>query len=653
MRRPRCKFAIVAVLLTCSVAPLATWAQDRALPQNRVQDTELLQFRQQVEMWIRSGQTERAIELLEQRRTERGLETSLSRRLASLYREVGRFADLEAFVLESSGGQLDGADVGQLRLLAEARFRQDHDDAAREVLDLILERDPGDPSLLRLVATVLSQNGHLSDAVRVLITAREEEGDANLFAQLLARFYTQLEQPADALSEYARVVISNPLNISLVRGQLLQLVDRWPEAVAELDARVQEIQATHPDVVQLSLLAAELRLRAGRPDEAWEALSPHMADSSMAQELLRLALAGLADSRSRAEDEEAAMRRLRFSARIAQGLLDAGALPRSLQPRAWDTLTRTLMALLENPAFLRQDPQEQLLVLEQTRGAILTMQRSFAGNRLTASALLRLAELYSTSLHRPQRAIEIYGRIADDPGATLDNIKLARMGLAQSYVALGDTATARAMFDEIGADMSFVEGQGRAQYYLGQIDFMGGHFAMAEDRLKAVAAESPRADYANDALDLALILAEENMSGAANEEGLRHYGEMLYHRSVAQSARVRRDLRAITDGATETPLSARARYDLARLDFEEGDAESALESLTRLQERSPASRYLPAALEWKGEVYESLGRGDEAMKVYEELLVDHDEYVHLDRVRDRIRELERSGIAVVGEDDLP
>jgi tetratricopeptide (TPR) repeat protein len=651
-----------ATLALCAVvamagslcAPSPVRAQFPPNPSKK--DTSAPSFRQQVEMWIRSGQTDRAIELLETRRDNSGLDSALARRLASLYRETGRYADLEKFVLDSHDGDLDGADSGELRMLAEARFHLNRPDEARAALDLILRRDPGDPSMLRMVASVLSQNDRVADAVELLQSARADAKEPTLFAQLLARLDTQLEKPVDAISEYARVVVGNPLNIALVRGQVLQLADRWPDRLDALVGAVQKVRDAYPDVAQLSLLTAELRLRQGGADEALTALRPYLADPSMAQELLRLALAGLAESRSHArgdESDEDAMRRLRFSASIARGLLDGGQLPRSLQPRAWDTLTRTLMALLENPAFERQDSATQLEVLDETQKAILSMQRDFAGNRLTASALLRLAGLYSGSLHRPKRAIEIYDHITDDPGATTENLQLARMGRAEAYVAMGDTATARRLFQDIGQDMSFVEGQGRAQYFLGQIDFMGGHFETAKDRLRAVAVESSRADFANDALDLAVLLAEQEMSGAESDSGLVRYGAMLFHRAVADSEAMRHDLSAVTRIEGTSALAARARLDLAQLERGAGRPEAALVQLRALEHDMPGSRYLPHAMEEEADLLEEEGDPVAALRIYEKLLLEHESYIHLDRVRDRVRKMEAAGEITAAEEELP
>lgn len=634
--------ALVALLLG---APSANAQPGAAAPDP---DTQL---RQQVEMWVRAGQRDRAIEILENRQEQGELSDSLWSRLASLYRESGRHADLERAILERNPDPAD-LDVGEMRLLAEARFRLGKEEQAREILDRIVERHPGDESMTRLVANILSQSGHADEAIELLRETRRQGDDPLLFAQLLARLLSGEGEKVEAVREYARMVVANPLNVSLVRGRILQEAESSTEEIEAMRAAVDEVRERHPGIAQLSLVAAELRLRAGDEDAAWRALEPHMSEPTMIQELLRLSLAGLADSRSASGDPERAMRRLEFSARIAKGLLDAGQVPRSLQPRTWDTLTRSLMALMENEAFLRESPEEQLEVLETTRSAIGTMRREFAGNRMTASAMLRLAELYAFTLGRAEVAIEIYTNLAQDPNAPQQQIKAARLGLARSHIAAGDTSTARSLFDEIGQDMDFVEGQGRAQYHLGQLDFMGGHFTTAEDRLKAVAMEAPRADYTNDALDLALVLAEEMMSGAADTLALRDYGRMLYHRAVSQPDSVRYYLETVA-GEAVGPLRARSHLDLARfLRRHDGD-EAALLRIEELLAADPTSRYVPVAVELKGQVLESLGRDDEAMAAYETLLLEHESYVHLDRVRDRIRALRGEGTASTTEEELP
>jgi hypothetical protein len=67
---------------------------------------------------------------------------------------------------------------------------------------------------------------------------------------------------------------------------------------------------------------------------------------------------------------------------------------------------------------------------------------------------------------------------------------------------------------------------------------------------------------------------------------------------------------------------------------------------TRVADEAAVSRYAAPALDLKGEVLEEAGRPDEALAVYERLVLEHEGYVLMDRIRDRVR-------ALRGEDDGP
>jgi len=632
------------------VVASAPSAGAQALPDPRARDEESVDRRQievqqlsrRVEILSRSGRTDQAIRILEERIESEGqLEDPLARRLARLYRDAGRWSELRDLLLESVDGREEELDVGQARLLVEARFQTGQDEAALATLDRLLAADPEDGSLRRLVANVLSDHDRIDRAIEVLEEGRRLSEDPVEFAQLLGRFHAQRGTMADAVREYCLVIVASPLNVSLVRGQVLELSEEAPDQVPGMLDAARGMATAHPDVPQIGMVVAELQMVAGDADAAWRTLARLVSERDLSQELLRLALAGLADSRLPGSDPDVVLPRLRLSARVARAMLANETVPTSLEPRVYDTLVRSLLAILENDAFGRLDRAEQFDILDETRRSIIEMQQRFAGNKLTSAALLRLAGVYVDTLHEPDPAIELYGVLAADASSSREDVNHARLGLARAHVAAGDTLLARQMFETIGQDMGFVEGQGRAQYHLGMLDFMGGHLATAQDRLKAVAAEAPRAEYTNDALDLALVLVEQELSGSEDDAALRRYGEALYLKSTHQPAALLNTLTEIAEGDPGA-VRERARLDLARLAVGAREPDDALIWTDRIASEAPASRYAAQALDLRGELLESLGRDDEALAVYERLVLDYEDYVLMDKVRDRVRSLRGS-----------
>ena len=99
-------------------------------------------------------------------------------------------------------------------------------------------------------------------------------------------------------------------------------------------------------------------------------------------------------------------------------------------------------------------------------------------------------------------------------------------------------------------------------------------------------------------------------------------------------------------------MGERARLDLATLHAEQGRVGPALVLLDRIASEAPDSRYTPSALDRKARILEDEGRAAEALATYEKILLEHEGYVLMDRVRDRIRLL-RDGVDPEAEGELP
>lgn len=615
-------------------APLASVAQES--PGTEVMDSDEL-LRRRVEALSRSGRGSDALNLLEARRAEGDFPPSLGRRLVRLYREASRWEDVEQLLLELTPDE-SAMDFGDLRQLADARHRLGRSEEAERTLERAIALDPMDASRIAVIANIYAQWGMEERAIDVLLEARDRLDDPLEFAQSLSRHYQRVGNGVEAVREACRVVAAGPLNLAIMRGQVVQLAEEFPEDGARMLQAAREVEADYPDVPQLQILGAELAISLGDEDGAWAGLRPLVSEPPLGQDLLRIAIAGLADSRLPDADAEASLRRLRLSVRISRGLLGNETLPRSLEPRAYDTLVRSLLGILDNDAFARLDRADRESWLDESRTAVLDMNDRYPGNRLAAAATLRLAEVYTDALGDPDKAIELFNSVARDPSASSENILTARLGLARAYVVAGDTLQARQDLERIGADRTNPDGQNRAQYHLGLLDFMGGEYLEAGERLKAVALRAPREAYTNDALDLAILVAEEEFSGAPDEEGLNQYGVMLYQRATHQSEEMLQTLALIAERPA-SPVRDRSRLNLVEIYRQRGDYETALGWVDRVIADSPESRVVPEALDLRAGLLLATGRPEQARESWERILLEHEDYVMVDRVRDRLAEL--------------
>lgn len=583
------------------------------------------------------GRTQEAISELESFLADNGEDRTVIRELVGLYQDARRFDDLEE-LLERELARSGGTDVGTLRLLAQAQLEMGKDDEALANLQKILKAHPGELSYARMVATVLGRYKHDEEALQVLLQARKQSKDPNVLAQPLGATYLRLGKPVQAVEEYLRVILDTPMNVELMRAQILDIRDSHPQAAAAIRASCEKLYQEHPAIPELGLVLGELRQLDGERQAAWEVIEPLLDMDQLKGELLQMALAGLAESRLPNSDSSSNLKRLRLSQRILTGLLAEERLPKSLQPRAFDALTRTWIALLANSSFDELSKADQKEVLNGAKTTLLTMMERFPNDKHTTDSLLRLARAYVEYLHQPEDAIALYRRIQMNPNVNVDDMETARVGLGQAYMAAGDTTQARSLFETMGRDMNFIDGQGRAHFHLGQLDFMGGEFERAKNRLRAVAFEAPTASYTNDALDLALLLAEESM-GDDDQAGLRRYGRALYFKMVGQNDSLLTQLKILSEKKSPV-LRARARLDLAQYWSDAKENARALAQVDSLLSEEPESRLAPRALELQGDLLERQGKSTQARAAYARLLQDFDDYIFIETVRDKIRAID-------------
>ena len=119
------------------------------------------------------------------------------------------------------------------------------------------------------------------------------------------------------------------------------------------------------------------------------------------------------------------------------------------------------------------------------------------------------------------------------------------------------------------------------------------------------------------------------------------YGAMLYLRATHERDGMRATLVSIAE-RDMSPVRDRARLNLAEWHRAQGEPEVALYWVDRLVGDSPVSRDVPRALDLRAGVLMELGREDQARETLERILLEHEDYVMVDRVRDRLSDLRKA-----------
>jgi tetratricopeptide (TPR) repeat protein len=327
---------------------------------------------------------------------------------------------------------------------------------------------------------------------------------------------------------------------------------------------------------------------------------------------------------------------------VLEELAQERMLESSLRTRILDILAQTSEEALASGS-LAQDPVAAAARMEE----VLVQVKD--GHPLSGhlySAQIRLAHFRRDVLGQPEEAAASLERLLTDLDLPLEGVALARLTLGECYLAAGDTARGRVVLTRLGRSSRFREAAGHAHYHLARLDLAEGHWETARDRFASVAMDNPMADYANDALDLGLAIAEELDNPTGGPSMLTLYARSTYFDLTAQPDSQRVALEyylgfAVKRLDLEQPqhLLERGRYELARLYWKKGLPAEALLQCDRIIMDHPGGRYPAEALALRGRILSATDDQEQAREAFERLLLQYPDYLFADDIRDQLRRL--------------
>ncbi|MBN2169845.1 MAG: tetratricopeptide repeat protein [Candidatus Krumholzibacteriota bacterium] len=266
--------------------------------------------------------------------------------------------------------------------------------------------------------------------------------------------------------------------------------------------------------------------------------------------------------------------------------------------------------------------------LADLRGEMALMRERLPSSPWTAEALVAELRLLRERLGRPAAADSLLRDWLLRP----DRIRRQAvtwaldLEMGENLLALGQNDEARAHFAVLERTVAEPTVRGWARYRRAQLDALDGELAAAQDSLAALAKEDPAGILANDALDLALLLAESQMwppsvrelirRALAESVASRHAAAagvllafarefpddapapaLLYHAGLelerAYDGAAAEAWLALADGHPEDFRAPQALEKAARLALRTGDAAKARRLVARIYEEHPGSPLLP------------------------------------------------------------
>jgi len=474
----------------------------------------------------------------------------------------------------------------------------------------------------------------LSDSVRLAFA------EPRLLARQRAVLLLLLGRYEEGCHELSGELRANPLNLPLVRTDLLDggfaAADLAP-LIPCLTERIAEPSSVPAE----RLLVVHLLLMQGRADEAVSFAQPLLASRAGSLALLQT-VATLAREAPLIGENEPRAAVTDFMLSVLEEMNRQAALAPGLRARVLEILAQVCEDALAAGA-LAADPAT---AADRFARMLALVKQGNPHSPHLYSAQIRLAHFTRDVLRQPSVAAERLERLLTDLDLPLEGVALARLTLGECYLAAGDTTRGREVLTRLGRGTRFRAAAGHAHYHLARLDLAEGHWETARDRFAAVAKDDPRANYANDALDLGLAIAEELVNPSGGPGMLALYARSTYFELTAAPDSQRVALkRFIATAAAELDLQLpqylleRARFELAHLYWAAGESGPALAQCDRIILDHPDGRYPAEALALQGRILAAEEDDVRARQAYERLLTQYPEYLFADDIRDSLRSL--------------
>lgn len=584
------------------------------------------------------GSLSRAESLLGSLEQHSGLQRELQPRRIRLAQLKGDWSEVLALTRSGLDEQPDNPSLWRAR--AEAMLATGQADSVRYDLDRFLATSPNLSSAAVAGVQILQAAGWDGASVALIDSMRIQLGQVRFLARSRALALLQVDRQEEAASEVDLELRSQPYNLPLLRGALLDGVydpQRHRRFGEDLFDRADSRDAP----AALRLLAANLLLADGRSDAALEMVDPLIDSKRDAQQVMQNTTT-LALELDLLESDVRRRATIDYLLGALSGLLDAGSIPPDQRRRAAGALAGTCEQALGYGA-LGDDPEQ---AIERFGELLQQVRRVDPRSEALYSAQIRLAAYTRDVLREPAQAASRLEHMLLDLDLPTEGVALVRLTLGECYLAAGDTARGRAVLTSLGRDPDFRAAGGHAHYHLARLDLAEGHFSTARDRFAVVAIDHPTAPYANEALEMGLAIAEEMENPSGGPSVLALYARSVYSDLVgdrpgriAALERFVAEVPALVDLEEPQHLLERAKYELAGLYAEDGRNEEALGMWQRVVTDHPDGRYAAASLQHRADLLIAAGRLETAREDLDLLLVQYPDYLFIDDVRDQRREL--------------
>ncbi len=507
--------------------------------------------------------------------------------------------------------------------LGTAYYKSGKEKEANQLWSQILEKSKHSLDAYHYVAQEMIENRLYDEATALYLEGRKKNDRPELFTLELANLFAARMDYANAANEYLNYLKINPRQYPYIESSLNRLIENEPDIVQNFIEIVKKKTAETPNDISLRKLLVNFYLNKRDYENSFAEMT-----------LLDQLESGLKNNRQ-----------------VGQSLFEFGT--DLLQAGAYIYAERAFNLLIQK---YPQSPMADLAQLGLARSyqlqnnhdqALITYQELIARSKnasQTQEALFEIAEVKLNKQFDPPGARSAYQQILKNSKGG-DRYFRALFGIGDSFFAEGRLNEAREWYSKPLKQAKFpFKDRMTANYKLALIDVVEEKFGPAQNKLNEIITQASGQHQqeelvlVNDALDLSLLL-ESNATDAALKLFVRKI-LLQKQNKISDAINI---LEEIVQKYPKSTLLDRVMMDLGELYSISRDYVNSIKSYQRLITEFPESNYGDIAKLKIGEIYEiGLGNHPQAIKEYEEFLMQYPRSIYLEDVRRKIRSLERN-----------
>ena len=621
---------IAAVLrrLPVLLALLAATLPALSLRAQAIDSTRIARF-QLADSFLRAGQYDRAIALLEDLYAASPEAYVFFDKLKQAYESVKRYDDATALVAARL------AQHPTPMLMAEQarlRYLQGDEQGAFEAWDAAVALAPDEPNAYRVVYQSLVEARLFERAIDVLVRARQSAAQADAFMADLAYLYNLTGQHDLAMEEYLKMLAADERQIGFVRSRLSRFTEQEEALRASIAAAARGVRAQPLNRAYREVLGW-LYIEAGRYAEAFDA---YRAIDRLEKEEGQT-LYAFAQTASDAAAYDVALQA------YEEILARHGDAP--IAPQALFGIAEMHERWGRNSDERAFDEQRNRRPAPHFEAALETYRRflqQHPNHPLYADVLRRVGNLQQDVFFDLGAAeATLQEVVARYPNTTAAD--QAAFDLGRAAVLRGSMEEGRLRLSRLVERLRTGELAELARYELALLHFYNGEFAAAQT-LAEVMDVNTSTDVANDAIELKVVLME-NKGPDSTSSALRSYAHASLLLRQRQPIVALDTLDALLARAGNHPIADEARFLRATALRDAGRYEPAFQAFAELPLLHPRSFLADRSLFTAAEIQErSLGNTEEAMSTYTRLLDLYPGSLLAAEARQRIRRLRGDGV---------